>query len=80
MSQCNYCKLRLYKKQAAEQGNNIVLHPSNFMGGTNVFKIVKHEKVPTKYTEPCDKLPNGDEWYEKHNIGWMMEVGETCGC
>ena len=80
MSQCNYCTIRAYKRRAKERGNKIVLRSSNFMGGISVFEITKQEKVPTKYIEPCTKLPNGDEWYEKHSKGWMMEIGKSCEC
>jgi len=79
MTQCNYCSLQLYRKQAKERGNKIVLRPSGFMGGIEVFEVGKKESIP-KYKGPSDKLPNGDEWYEKHIISWMMEIGNSCCC
>ncbi len=79
MSSCNYCSLKFYKNRAKKRGNKIIVRPSGFMGGKNVFEISKNGTVP-KYIEPCKKYPNGDEWYEKHHISWMMEIGYSCEC
>jgi len=76
---CNYCGLKSYRREAKKRGNKIVLRPSSFMGGITVFEIEKHEKVP-KYIEPCEKYPNGDQWYEKHSRAWMKEIGNYCEC
>lgn len=79
MNMCNYCRVKEYKKRAKERGNKIVLRPSNFMDGITVLEVVDGELIP-KYKEPCDALPNGDEWYNKHRISWMMEIGDSCDC
>ena len=76
---CNYCSLKVYKKEAKKVGEKIVLRPSSFMGGTNVFQVKKGEKIP-KYIGPCKKYPNGDKWYEKHHKSWMMSIGDYCEC
>ncbi|HUV84946.1 MAG TPA: hypothetical protein VMV86_04505 [Methanosarcinales archaeon] len=76
---CNYCSLKSIKKEAKNCGNKIVLRSSSFMGGTIIFEIKKHEKIP-KYIEPCEKYPNGDQWYEEHIRSWMKEIGNLCEC
>jgi len=76
---CNYCSLKEYKKEARKRGKTIVLQPSSFMGGVCVLEIKKGEKVP-QYIEPCNKYPNGDQWYEEHTRTWMLEIGNLCSC
>jgi hypothetical protein len=67
------------RKRAKAEGKVIKLSPSRFMGGTNIFRLPKGVTLP-KYVEPCDKLPNGDEVYQKYNVGWMMEISAVCCC
>ena len=80
MIQCNFCKLKKYKKQATKNGNEIIIRDSNFMGGKCIFEVPKGEKL-LKYIEGGDeKYPNGDRVYQKHIVSWMKEIGDRCEC
>lgn len=77
---CNYCTLKRLKKEAEARGNKIITRRSSFLDGIDVFEIGKDEEVPEHYIEPCDKFPNGDEWFETHHVAWMKEIGRSCCC
>jgi len=79
MGQCNYCRLKSIKYDAAKKGSKVVLRSSNFMGGTDVFVLPKGTTLPP-YKEPSDKLPNGDEVYRKYHQVWLMEISNRCCC
>lgn len=80
MSQCNFCKLKRYKKDAAKNNNKLILKRSIFMNGTCVFEVPKNMIEFPKYIEPNNKLPNGNDTYQNYIKCWMTEIPEKCAC
>lgn len=80
MSECNYCTLQRYKRDAKKRGAKLILKASNFMEGTDVFEIPAKEFKLPDYKEPSESLPNGDEVYQKYHKSWMMEISNHCVC
>lgn len=80
MSRCNYCQLKDIRSQANSDGHKVVLRASSFMGGTNVYVLPPGVKMPNRIQEPSDELPNGDEFHEKYQEAWFMEISKECCC
>ena len=82
LTQCNYCSLRDIRRRARKEKKRVVLLPSSFMGGTNVFVVPKEikKKDVMGWKGPSDNLPNGDSNYERYKVSWMMEVPDHCCC
>lgn len=79
LTQCCYCGLQTIKRRAKKENKRVVLKPSSFLGGTEVFLVPKGEKLPL-YREPSKKEPDGDAVYQKFNVGWMMQISSECCC
>ena len=54
---CNYCNLASYKQRAKLRGAKIVLRPSQFMNGINVFEVLLGEKLADQAEMVEPKLP-----------------------
>lgn len=82
LTQCNYCPLRKIRERAKQRKQRVVLIPSSFMAGTEVFAVPSHikKKDILKWNGPGDKLPNGDENWRKYHTAWMMTIPDHCGC
>ncbi len=76
---CNYCNLKRIKQRAKEEDKVVVLKPSRFIGGTEVFVVPKGVKLPV-YKEPSNEMPNGCEVYQKYHVSWLMEISKSCCC
>ena len=79
---CNRCNLDNYRQRAKLRGARIVLHPSQFMNGINVFEVPKGEKLAksSEMIEPNDKFPNGNDAYARHHIAWFGGLSDICCC
>ena len=82
MSQCNYCSLKQIRTDAKKKKMKVVLIPSSFMGGTDVFVVPSHIKEAEirTWTDCSDKFPNGDKNRQKYCVSWMMKIGNHCEC
>ena len=82
LTQCNYCSLKQIKANARKKRMKVVLLPSSFMGGTDVFVVPRHiPKAEIKRWKDCDAAPpNGDMFYRKYHVAWMMSIGDHCEC
>ena len=69
LTSCNYCSLRRIKDSVKGTGARTVLKGSEFMGGTDVYVVLKGEK-----------LKEGDHDNNKQYRSWMMEIPERCVC
>lgn len=82
MTICNYCQMKDRMKEAKKLGCKIVMRPSSFMGGINVWRIPNGEelKPQSEMIEPCDKYPNGNEAYDKYHVAWLGGLTNSCVC
>lgn len=82
LTRCNYCNLRDYRHRAKDEGKRIVLRPSSFQGGINVFSVPKGISLPppAQMIEPNDKYPNGNKAYEQYHIAWIGGLSDGCVC
>lgn len=55
---------------------------STFMSGVNLFAVPKDITLKTVRTwkDSSECPPNGDENYQKYNVGWLMALPEHCVC
>jgi len=75
MSECNFCKLQRWRRQAKEKGTKItLLNDATWgMGGINVYEHPKEINI--------SKLPGGEDGErEKYRIAWFMGLGDRCEC
>jgi len=79
MGKCNYCVLQQIRTKAFLKDHKIVMKPSKFQGGYNVFSIPKNEELPS-YKEPSNEQPNGDEIFEHYCVGWLLAIPKRCVC
>jgi len=78
LTSCNYCNL-LRLKRGLKSGERVILRPSRFMGGTEVFVVPKGIPLPS-YREPSNREPNGDDNYKLYHRSWMMSIPRSCCC
>ena len=65
---CNFCILKKMKQKAKSRGNKIILRPSSFQGGIDVFEVARGKKMANLNLNPDD------------SECWMMEIGDRCEC
>lgn len=75
---CSYCRLKEIKAKVKNEGHRIILRPSNFMNGIDVFELKRGEIMPNEYLQPCKDFPKGDIWYQTHYLVWFGEVSDKC--
>ena len=82
LTTCNYCNLRRYREQARKKGHRIVMRPSMFMRGVNVWSVPKGVKLPSveQMIEPCKSHPNGNDAYARYHVAWFMALSRGCAC
>ena len=80
-TECNYCRLQRIKRNK-KKGTRIVILPSDFMNGKDIFVVPKGTKISEikKWKGPSDKLPNGDRFYRKYHVVWFMGLSDACTC
>ena len=78
LTPCNYCNL-LRLKRSLKTDESVVLKPSSFMGGTEVFVVPKGVALPP-YRAPSNSEPNGDPVYQQYHRSWMMSIPKHCCC
>ena len=75
MSECNFCKLRRYKREARKRGRKITVLPDADwgMGGVNVYEHIKIIDIK--------KISGGEGGRRKRYwISWFAELPDTCQC
>jgi len=82
LTSCNYCDLQMIKKQAKADGLKIIIVPSRFMGGSDIFAVPKSttRKEVLSWKDSDTVPPNGDENYQKYHKAWMREISVRCRC
>jgi len=80
---CNYCLFKIMKEKADREGKVVkLLNSSITMGSFEVFIVPRGTKLNQikKWCKPSEKLPNGDENWQKYHKAWMMEISKKCCC
>lgn len=82
LTTCNHCDLQTFRVEAKSKSQRIVMRPSNFMGGLNVWSIPHNKTLPPTQDmiEPNDQYPNGNQAYATYHIAWFGGLSEQCCC
>lgn len=82
LTECNYCSLENIKTDTKKKGYKVVMTPSEFMNGINVFIVPKHFKIKDiRQWKDCDACPpHGDTNYRRYHVSWFMKLPDYCVC